>query len=174
MTLTLAYTFALKRVVLLDVLILSSGFVLRAAAGAVVIDVPISPWLYTCTGLGALLIGLGKRRNELTLEGSQAHPTREALEGYNVPVLDQLIAVVAPSTLMAYILYTFTAENLPANHAMMLTIPLVAYGLFRYLYLIHVRNLGESPEEILLTDVPLLLALLLWLAAALGVLVVFL
>ncbi len=168
-----AYTLLLKRIALLDVMSISTGFVLRAAAGAVVIDVPISPWLYICTGLGALLIALGKRRNELQLSGDNSQSQREVLNDYNAHLLDQLIAVVTPSTLVAYILYTFTAENLPSNHAMMLTIPFVVYGLFRYLYLIHRKNLGEAPEEILLTDKPIILDILLWLATAAAVLVAF-
>ena len=171
--LTLAYTYVLKRLVLVDVLALSGGFVLRAVAGAVVIDVPISPWLYICTGMGALFISFGKRRNELALASPGDTDAREALEGYSLPVLDQLIALVAAATLMAYSLYTFTAENLPSNHTMMLTVPFVAYGLFRYLHLLHVRNLGESPEEVLFGDTPLRIAVLLWLAAASGVLLVF-
>lgn len=188
---TLAYSLRLKNEVLLDVLFLSAGYVLRAVAGAVVISVPISPWLYVVTSLGALLIGFGKRRNELVLgsaegvaqeapdrdatpgEPNASFQQREALREYSVRLLDQLIAVVAPSTLMAYILYTFTAPNLPSNHAMMLTIPLVLYGLFRYLYLIYHRNLGENPEDILFTDRPLVATVLLWLVAAASVLLAF-
>ena len=169
----IAYTLLLKRVALLDVMAISAGFVLRAAAGAVVIDVPISPWLYICTGLGALLIALGKRRNELELAGDDAGSQRDALEDYTPRLLDQLIAIVAPSTLVAYILYTFTADNLPTNNAMMLTIPFVIYGLFRYLYLVHRKNLGENPEDILITDLPLILDILLWLATAAAVLLIF-
>ena len=169
----LLYTLLLKRVVLLDVFSISAGFVLRAVAGAAVIDVPISPWLYICTGLGALFIALGKRRNELTLAADNAASQRETLDWYTPHLLDQLIAVVAPSTLLAYVLYTFTAENLPENHAMMFTIPFVVYGLFRYLYLLHRKNLGESPEEILLTDVPLIATILLWLGTAASVLLVY-
>ncbi len=169
----MAYTLLLKRVVLLDVMSISAGFILRAAAGAVVIDVPISPWLYICTGLGALLIALGKRRNELELAGDNSASQRDTLEDYTPRLLDQLIAIVAPSTLVAYVLYTFTADNLPPNHAMMLTIPFVVYGLFRYLYLVHRKNLGENPEDILLTDIPLIVGILLWLATAAAVLLVF-
>ena len=168
-----SYNLALKRMIILDVMAISAGFVLRAAAGAVVIQVPISPWLYICTGLGALFIALGKRRNELILAGDNPGSQRDTLEDYTPSLLNQLIAVVAPATLVAYILYTFTAENLPSNHAMMLTIPFVIYGLFRYLYLIHKKNLGESPEDILLTDIPLIIDILLWLAMAASVLLVF-
>jgi hypothetical protein len=180
--------------VILDVVFLSGGYVLRAVAGAVVIAVPVSPWLYVVTSLGALLIGFGKRRNELVLAAGAEEPSqsrslseaqaaaerltpslqqREALRDYSVRFLDQLIAAVAPSALMAYILYTFTAPNLPPSHAMMLTIPFVLYGLFRYLYLVYHRNLGENPEDILLSDKPLIASILLWLAASAAVLLLF-
>ncbi len=168
-----AYSLFLKRVALLDVMSISSGFVIRAAAGAVVINVPISPWLYVCTALGALLIALGKRRNELETAGERSVEQRSVLREYSPHLLDQLIGIIAPATLVSYILYTFTAEGLPSNHAMMLTIPFVVYGLFRYLFLIHNRNLGESPEEILLTDKPLIADIGLWLVTAATVLLVF-
>jgi 4-hydroxybenzoate polyprenyltransferase len=181
--LTLAYSLTLKQTAIIDVLALSGGYVLRAVAGAVVIAVPISPWLYVLITLGALLIGFGKRRNELVLAASaaggnaqgevSAFQQREVLRDYSAPLLDQFIAVVTPSTLIAYILYTFTAENLPRNHAMMLTIPFVLYGLLRYLYLVYHRNMGESPEDVLLTDRPLIAAVGLWLVAAVVLLLVF-
>lgn len=173
--LTAAYSLGLKRHALIDVMALSGGYILRAVAGAVAIAAPISPWLYVVTGLGALLIGFGKRRNELVLAGDDgdAAGQRRVLRDYSVKVLDQLIAVVAPATLVAYILYSFSAPGLPDDHTMMLTIPFVAYGLFRYLYLVYHRNLGETPEEVLLTDKPLLVATGLWLAAALAILAVF-
>ena len=171
---TLAYSLGLKQVAIVDVLVLSAGYVLRAAAGAVVLDVPISPWLYVVTSLGAMLIGFGKRRNELVLSSAGEGPGRQrrALEGYSVPLLDQLISAVTPATLISYILYTFTAENLPENHAMMLTIPFIAYGLFRYLLLVYQRNLGETPEDVLLTDRPIQATVALWLATAVAVLLV--
>ena len=170
--LTLAYSFGLKHVAIIDVLTLSGGYVLRAVAGAVVIQVPASPWLYVVTGLGATLIGFGKRRNELVLAGADgsAGLQRQALEGYSVGLLDQLVAVVTPATLVSYILYTFTAEGLPENHTMMLTIPLVAYGLFRYLLLVYQRNVGEAPEDVLLTDGPTLVTVGLWLGAVVAIL----
>jgi 4-hydroxybenzoate polyprenyltransferase len=168
LVLTSAYSLGLKRIAILDVLALSGGYVLRAVAGAVAIQAPISPWLYVVTSLGALLIGLGKRRNELALAGAagQAAQQREALEEYSLHLLDQLIAVAAPATLVSYILYTFTAPNLPPDHTMMLTIPFVLYGLFRYLFLVYQRNLGENPEDVLLTDRPLVAAGTLWLLTA--------
>ena len=172
--LTGTYSFALKRLAIIDVLALSGGYLLRAVAGAVVIEVPISPWLYVVTGLGALLIGFGKRRNELVLAGANgpAAQQREVLQEYSVRLLDQLIAMVAPATLIAYILYTFTAEGLPEDHTMMFTIPFVLYGLFRYLYLMYHRNLGESPDEVLLTDAPLIATVILWLITAISILAV--
>jgi 4-hydroxybenzoate polyprenyltransferase len=172
LALTVAYTVELKRVAILDVLALSGGYLLRVVAGVVVIQAPVSPWLYVVTGLGALLIGLTKRRAELAVAGAQelAAQQREALQGYSERLLDQLIAVTAGATLIAYILYTFTAENLPPDRTMMLTIPFVLYGLFRYLYLVYQRNLGESPEDVLLTDRPLIAAVLLWLLTATTVL----
>ena len=173
LALMLAYTVWLKRLVLLDVFSISGGFVLRAVAGAAVLAVPISPWLYICTGLGALLIALGKRRSELEAAGDEAGGQRESLEHYTKSLVDQFIAIVAPSTLVAYTLYTFTAPNLPGNNAMMLTIPFVVYGLFRYLYLVHARNLGENPEDIVVTDLPLIACILGWLATAATILVVF-
>ena len=170
--LMLAYNIALKDMVILDVLAISGGFVLRAAAGALAIDVPISPWLYVVTSLGALLIALGKRRNELSILGEAGPTHRAALSDYSVPLVDQMMAVVAPAAVVAYTLYTFTAENLPENNAMMLTIPFVLYGIFRYLFLVHRRNLGGSPEEIFLTDHPLLINITLWLATASAILLV--
>ena len=168
-----AYSVYLKRLVIVDILVISAGFVLRAVAGAVVLDVTISPWLYICTTLGALFLGFAKRLNEVILAEERASSQRGSLEYYTQPLLEQLIAVVAPSTLVSYILYTFTADNLPDNNAMMLTIPFVMYGLFRYLYLVHQRNLGESPEQILLTDTPLILNIALWLITASGVLLAY-
>ena len=169
----IAYSIYLKRVIIVDILVISAGFVLRAVAGAVVLDVTISPWLYICTTLGALFLGFAKRLNEVVLAGEDGPLQRETLEEYTPRFLEQLISIVAPATLVSYILYTFTAENLPDNNAMMLTIPFVMYGLFRYLYLVHHKNLGESPEQILLTDKPLILNIVLWLATASGVLLVY-
>ena len=167
------YVAALKHVVILDVLALAGGFVLRAVAGAVVVSVPISPWLYVCTMLLALFLALGKRRQELILLDAGAGGHRPALEQYTIGLLDHLIQVVTTSLLLAYMLYTFSAENLPKNHAMMFTVPFVLYGIFRYLYLVHVRGEGGSPEEVLLRDRPLALCVLLWGAAAVLILYLF-
>jgi 4-hydroxybenzoate polyprenyltransferase len=173
LVLMVAYSVALKYVVLLDVFSISGGFMLRAVAGAVVLQAPISPWLYACTGLGALLIALVKRRSELSQAGDEAVTQRGTLEWYSTPLLDQFVAIVAPSALLAYTLYTFTAPNLPENHAMMVTVPFVVYALFRYLYRVHVSNMGENPEDILISDAPLIVSIGLWLATAATVLAVF-
>ena len=170
LALTISYSLFLKQVVILDVLAVAAGFVLRAAAGAVAIGVPISPWLYVCTVLGALFIAFCKRRHELLLLQASAGDHRRILQEYTVPLLDQMISLVASATVIAYSLYTFSAENLPENHAMMLTIPFVLYGIFRYLYLIHVKGDGGSPEEVLLSDRPLLATVIGWGAASTAVL----
>jgi 4-hydroxybenzoate polyprenyltransferase len=162
-----AYTLRFKHVLLLDVLCIAAGFVMRAASGALAIDVPISPWLYLATLLGALLLGLGKRRTELWELGEAAAAHRPNLATYTAPLLDHLILIVSSAALMTYALYTFAAENLPKNHSMMLTIPVVLYGLFRYLFLLHKQaSAGASPEDLLFEDRPLLGAVALWLVVA--------
>src|SRR5262245_5872683 len=155
--LNVAYNAGLKHVVLVDVFALATFFVVRAVAGAVAIDVPISPWLYLCTILGALFLGLAKRRHELLLLGDGAASHRQILSEYTPGLLEQLITIVTAGLVMAYSLYTFSAENLPKDHSMMLTIPIVLFGIFRYLYLVHRREGGGSPEETLLTDLPMLM-----------------
>jgi 4-hydroxybenzoate polyprenyltransferase len=168
-----AYSIRLKHVVVLDLLTVASGFVLRAVGGAVAIAVPVSPWLFTVTLLGALFIVINKRRHEIVLLGGDAAGHRPILEEYNLDLLDQMSSIVTASTLIAYGLYTFTAPNLPSNHAMMLTTPFVLYGIFRYLYLVHQRDGGGSPEEILLRDRPLLTNVFLWIATSMLILIVF-
>jgi len=167
-----AYSAALKHYVIIDVLTLSTGFVLRAVAGAVAIGVPISHWLLVCTTLLALFIGLSKRRHELTLLTDGAAGHRSILREYSPYLLDQMISVVTAATLVAYSLYTFsseTAERLGSDR-LGLTVPFVLYGIFRYLYLVHQRNEGGSPSELLLTDRPLLVCVGLWAAAVVLVL----
>lgn len=167
----LAYSNWLKHIPLLDVLIVATGFVLRVAGGVMLIVVErFSPWLYVVTTLFALYIGFGKRRAELTLLAEGANDHRRVLDGYSIPFLDQLITIVSGTTIVAYSLYTFSAPNLPSNHSMMLTIPFVLYGIFRYLYLIKIEESGGAPEEILLTDRPLQATILLW---ALTILIIF-
>src|SRR5947207_690065 len=157
--LTAVYSTTLKHIVLLDIFGIAGGFVLRAAAGAVAIDVPISPWLYIATLLGALLIALGKRRTELEMLGVEAAVGhRRNLEAYSIEFIDQLILVISGAALMTYALYTFSAENLPKTHSMMLTIPVVMYGLFRYLFLVREGDIGGAPEELLFRDRALLAA----------------
>lgn len=171
LALEITYTFLLKHLIILDVFAVATGFLLRAVAGAVVIEVPISPWLYLCTALGALFIAITKRRQELLVMKENASSHRATLGHYTMPLLDEMTALVAASTIIAYSLYTFTAPNLPPNHAMMLTIPFVLYGILRYLYLVQARNLGEAPEEALFRDKPLLITVLLWAAAATAILI---
>jgi 4-hydroxybenzoate polyprenyltransferase len=161
--LQMAYTWQLKHMVLLDVSAVATGFVLRVAAGVVIIEVErFSPWLYVCTGFLALFLALGKRRHELVLLGLGAGSHRAILQEYNLDLIDRLMGIVATSCLVSYSLYTFLSEGLPPNHLMMLTIPFALYTLFRLLYLIHVRQEGGAPEEILLRDRPLQITLVLW------------
>jgi len=158
-----AYTLSLKHVVLLDVMTIAGLFVVRAAAGAAAVEVKISPWLLLCTALLALFLALAKRRGELVLVGAEATPGRPVLEGYSLALVDQLVTVVAASTVISYCLYTFTARD---SKAMMITIPFVVFGVFRYLLLMHRRDLGEEPEEVLLRDAPILLCIAGWAIAA--------
>ena len=159
----LAYSFHLKHVPLIDVLIIAAGFVLRVAAGVTLIAVQrFSPWMYVVTTLLALFIGFGKRRAELKQLSINANNHRRVLDGYSIPFLDQLITIVSSSTILTYSLYTFSAPNLPENHSMMLTIPFVLYGIFRYLYLIQIKGEGGAPEELVLTDRPLQATILLF------------
>jgi len=159
----IAYSLWLQKIVIVDVMIVASGFLLRVAAGVPLVEAErFSPWLYICVTLLALLIGFGKRRHELVLLEENASEHRQSLQDYNLSLLDHVISIVTASTLLAYALYTFSAPNLPRNHTMMLTIPFVLYGIFRYLYLIHVREMGGAPEEIVLSDRPLQAAIALW------------
>ena len=144
------YTVRLKHVVLLDVFIIAGGFALRILAGAVVIPVSISPWLYIVTIMLSLLLAFGKRRNELVLLEGQAGDHRRILQEYNLPLLDQMITIVTAATVISYSLYTFQAST--GDHRLMITVPLVLYGMFRYLYLVYVRKEGGSPEDLLLRD----------------------
>src|SRR5215831_4133259 len=163
-----AYTLSLKHVVLLDVMTIGGLFVVRAAAGAAAVEVRISPWLLLCTALLALFLALAKRRGELVLVGAEATPGRPVLEGYSLALVDQLVTVVAASTVISYCLYTFTARD---SKAMMVTIPFVVFGVFRYLLLMHRRDLGEEPEEVLLRDLPILLCIAAWAVTAAVILV---
>ena len=164
------YSRWLKHVPVLDVMIVSSGFVLRVAAGVALITVErFSPWLYVITTLFSLYIGLGKRRAEMTLLEQGAGSHRKVLDGYTIPLLDQYITIVSGTTIVTYSLYTFTAVNLPPNHTMMLTIPFVVYGIFRYLQLIQTGHAAGAPDEVALKDRPLQITVLLWGLAVLAV-----
>ena len=161
--LMIAYSFWLKNIVIVDVLTISAGFVLRVAAGVVVVQAArFSPWIYVCTVLFALFLAIGKRRQEIMLLQDGSHDTRSILQEYNVKFLDEMLALVSSTTVMAYSLYTFSAPNVPTNHTLMLTIPFVLYGLFRYLYLIHVRGETDPPDEVVLKDRALLLDVVLF------------
>jgi 4-hydroxybenzoate polyprenyltransferase len=168
LVLNLAYSAWLKHAPILDVMILASFYVLRVGAGVSLITVHrFSPWLYVFTTFLALYLGIGKRRAELNLLAEEANTHRKSLEGYTLPLLDQLILIVCSSAIITYSLYTFSAPNLPENHSMMLTIPFVIYGIFRYLYLLQVKHYGGEPEEVLLTDRPLQATIALWILAVL-------
>lgn len=162
MTLMIAYSTRLKHIVLVDIFSIAGGFVLRVWAGAVAAAVPLSPWLYVCTVLLALFLAVAKRRHEVLLLESVAANHRRTLDDYSVDLLDTLLQITAAAVVMTYSLYTFTAANLPENHSMMLTIPLVLYGIFRYLYLVYRREQGGVPEQVLLDDKPLLAVILGW------------
>jgi 4-hydroxybenzoate polyprenyltransferase len=166
LVLNLLYSFGLKRIVIVDVMMVATGFLLRALAGALVIDVAISRWLILCAGLLALFLGFVKRRQEVAAtEG--ASPRRPILNEYSLAFLDQMIAVVTGATVVAYSLYAFSpevAQKLGTEH-LGLTIPFVLFGIFRYLYLVHQRGAGENPTAVVLADGPLIVDLLLWGAA---------
>jgi 4-hydroxybenzoate polyprenyltransferase len=164
LALQLLYSGPLKHIVIIDVLTISAGFVLRAAGGAVAIDVVFSHWLFVCTTLLALFIALAKRRHELVLLADGARSHRPILGEYSPYLLDQMIAVVTASTLIAYIFYTISPENIEkfGTPWLGLTIPFPLYGIFRYLYLVHQREGGGSPADLLLSDRPLLLCVMLW------------
>ena len=172
LAMNLGYSSFLKRMIILDVMVVSAGYLLRVVAGALIIDVTVSPWLYLTIGLGALFIALGKRYSELRAAGSNAASQRSVLGQYTREFLGQLIGISSTATLVAYALYTFTASNVPNNHSMMLTVPFVVFGLFRYLYLINQTNEAESPELVIIKDKPLVLDILMWAATAITVLAV--
>lgn len=159
------YSFYLKHVVIVDVLTVMIGFVLRVIAGVVVIQVEnFSPWLYVCAGLLALFLAIGKRRQELVTLGENAVQARPIFRNYNLPLLNDMLQIVTTSTLITYIIYTLDADTrkLADVNSAFLTIPFVLYGLYRYLYLIHVKGEGSAPDEVLLKDRGLQIAMLLW------------
>ena len=166
--LQVAYSFWLKHVVILDVFIVAGGFFIRVIAGALVIAVFISPWLLICTILLALFLSLGKRRHELVLLDAGATQHRPILREYNPYLLDQMISVVTASTVISYCLYTIAEETVAkfGTNRLLFTVPFVLYGIFRYLYLIHQKSEGGTPESLIITDRPLLAAIFLWIATA--------
>jgi len=155
-----AYTLALKHVVLVDVCVIALLFVIRAAAGAVAVDVRISPWLLACTALLALFVALGKRRAELLVMEAGQTPGREVLAGYSLSLVDQLLAAVAGATVVAYTTYTLSGGVVPRT--LVVTVPFVVFGIVRYLQLLHRHALGEEPENVLLGDLPILLTVAAW------------
>ena len=174
LALQLLYSFWLKKLVIIDVMAIASGFVLRVAAGVPLVAAErFSPWMYTCMALLALFIGFNKRRNELVLLGNHAGEHRKNLQEYTLPLLDQIISIITASTIVSYSLYTALAENLPPNHTMMLTIPLVLYCMFRWLYLVQAKGLGGEPEEIVLKDRPLQAGIALWGATVVAIMYFF-
>ncbi len=160
----LSYSFWLKNIVILDVFAIAGGFILRVVAGIVVIDVSsFSPWLYVCAGLLALFLAIGKRRQEMLLLDTNAEDIRTTYKDYNMPLLDDMLRMVTTGSVLTYMLYTIEAQTIRTNgYRMMLTIPFVVYGVFRYLYLIHVRGEGSAPDELLFKDAPLLTTVVLW------------
>jgi 4-hydroxybenzoate polyprenyltransferase len=174
LVLNLVYSKWLKHVPLLDVFSIAMGFVLRVGAGVTLIQVArFSPWLYVVTTLASLYIGFGKRRAEIALLEEAANSHRKALGGYTLALLDQYITIVSATTIVAYSLYTFSAVNLPANHVMMLTIPFVLYGIFRYLFLVKAGDSAGAPEDVLFSDRPLQITILLWGATVLIIFYIF-
>lgn len=157
------YSLRLKHIALLDVLIVAAGFVIRVMVGGVVIGVEVSPWLYAFTGLLALFLVVGKRRQELVMLGDQAQNTRLTFRQYNLPLLDDMLRIVTTSTLITYILYTIEVETMTKHGANwgLITVPFVLYGLLRYLYLLHVEETASAPEEILLADRPIQITVML-------------
>lgn len=168
--LTLAYSSWLKHIVIVDVVSIASGFALRAVAGAAAIAVPISPWLFVCTTLGALFIAVAKRRQELVLLTRDAGEHRAVLGEYTLDTLDQMSSVAASATIVTYALYVVSAENLPTDHSMLVTLPFVLYGVFRY-RLIAERNLDKNADELISRDLPLLASVVLFGVTALAVMI---
>ena len=173
MILMVFYSTLFRNIFLLDVFCISAGFIIRVVAGAVAVDVPISPWIYVCMGFGALFIGLAKRMSEAISTPEGLERRRATMSHYDRRTLGFFMSTVSSISLMSYCLYTFTADNLPTNNAMMLTIPFVAFGLFRYHFLVSSKGLGERPEDVFIKDLPLLMCVLLWLFCVMGVLYTF-
>ena len=167
--LQVGYSLALKHLVILDLLTIALGFVIRAVAGALVVGVPVSPWLYICTFLLALFLAVGKRWAELGAD-ARVSAARPVLDRYTPDYLRTLVVITASATPLSYALYTFSAPNLPENHLMMLTIPIVLYGILRYLYLLQSHGSGEEPERVLLGDPGILASVAAWVVVSWAIL----
>ena len=157
-----AYSLGVKRIVLLDAFSVASGYVIRATAGAVAIDVTPSPWLYATTAAGALFIVLGRRYAEVRLAGERSMDQRSVLRKYAGAFIGQLLVISATAAWLSYTLYTVEADNLPGNNTMLLTLPFVTFGLFRYLYLLNTSPRAEAPEYLVVRDLPLVVSILGW------------
>ena len=162
----IGYSFGLKQVVLLDAFAVTSGYVIRAAAGAVTIDVTPSPWLYVTAGAGALFIVLGRRFAEVRLAEGKAEEQRTVLKDYSGPFINQLMMLSAAAAWLSYTLYTVEATNLPDNNTMLFTLPLVTFGLFRYLFLLNNSEHAEAPEQLIIRDLPLVSSIVCWIAVS--------
>ncbi|WP_458462843.1 decaprenyl-phosphate phosphoribosyltransferase [Paenibacillus sp.] len=168
--LNVSYSFVLKHLVILDMMTIAAGFVLRAIAGGVLIHVPFTPWFLICTMLLSLFLAIGKRRNELTLLEGNTGSHRKVLANYSITLLDQFNTIVTTATIISYSLFTFTSDR---TIHLMWTIPLVIYGMFRYLYLIHMKNQGGSPDRVLFEDKPILITVTLYVISVVTIFAIF-
>lgn len=168
--LNVSYSFVLKHLVILDMMTIAAGFVLRAIAGGVLIHVPFTPWFLICTMLLSLFLAIGKRRNELTLLEGNTGSHRKVLDNYSITLLDQFNTIVTTATIISYSLFTFTSDR---TIHLMWTIPLVIYGMFRYLYLIHMKNKGGSPDRVLFEDKPILITVILYVISVVTIFAIF-
>ncbi|WP_062836124.1 decaprenyl-phosphate phosphoribosyltransferase [Paenibacillus amylolyticus] len=168
--LNVSYSFVLKHLVILDMMTIAAGFVLRAIAGGVLIHVPFTPWFLICTMLLSLFLAIGKRRNELTLLEGNTGSHRKVLDNYSITLLDQFNTIVTTATIISYSLFTFTSDR---SIHLMWTIPLVIYGMFRYLYLIHMKNQGGSPDRVLFEDKPILITVTLYVISVVTIFAIF-
>lgn len=168
--LNVSYSFVLKHLVILDMMTIATGFVLRAIAGGVLIHVPFTPWFLICTMLLSLFLAIGKRRNELTLLEGNTGSHRKVLDNYSITLLDQFNTIVTTATIISYSLFTFTSDR---TIHLMWTIPLVIYGMFRYLYLIHMKNQGGSPDRVLFEDKPILITVMLYVISVVTIFAIF-
>ncbi|HIM80442.1 MAG TPA: decaprenyl-phosphate phosphoribosyltransferase [Dehalococcoidia bacterium] len=166
LAINVSYSLGLKQVVLIDLMLVASGYVIRTAAGAVAIDVAASPWLYVTTAAGALFIVLGRRYAEVRLAGDAAAQQRPVLGKYGNLFINQLLMISATSAWLSYTLYTVEASNLPDNNTMLLLLPVVTFGLFRYLYLLNTSQQAEAPEQLIVCDLPLIFSIFCWIVGS--------